>query len=157
MAQLTPDDGSVFQDVKADRGEHRESKRGRVMRELHPGARVVVVRRAIDVGHPIDPKTGKPTTVWLNRVALWRQPSPEVKQVQSDWTHRHDKPEWRDRFRALRGPNLEAGAGALVVSTLPAVDNGRGGTMPWVMLLADSGEMGWCYAIDSLKVVEAEP
>lgn len=123
----------------------RAAARVRAVRGMSPGARVRVRERVINDG------SGREFT--LDKVALWRGPFPEAADMTHRWKDSRRDGEYRRRLEEMRGPNLFVGQCALVVAVLPEVECSRLGSRPWLMLLSDSGSVGWLYAFDGLELL----
>ena len=102
-------------------------------RVLKPGVTVVVVTRNTDDG------------ILINKLRLWQQPKdigPFLSSKQLNWR----KPnKWK-------GPNIPEGSIAIVISLLQQnlfEDRSR----TWALLLTTNNEIGWCYALDGLKIL----
>lgn len=122
----------------------RAAARVRAVGKYAPGTRVRVRERVIDDG------TREFT---IDKVALWQQPFPEAADMTHRWKDNRRDHEYKRRLVEMRGPNLFKGQRATVIACLPSVECTRIGSRPWIMLLSDSGLIGWLYAFDGLELL----
>lgn len=122
----------------------RSAARERAAMKYLPGTRVRVRPRLINDG------TREFT---LDKVALWSAPHPNAADLTHRWKDRRRDWEYKRELELKRGPNLYVPELATVIACLPSVECTRIGTRPWLMLLSDSGLLGWLYAFDGLELL----
>ena len=120
----------------------RAAARVRAVRGIVPGSRVKVKQRVINDG------TREFT---IDKVALWQAPYPNAAELTHTWKDNRKNWEYKRELESKRGPNLFLGQLATVIAVLPNVECSRLGSRPWLMLLSDSGLIGWLYAFDGLE------
>lgn len=136
----------------------RAAARERVAASLRPGARVEVVPRII-VNEPPKGEAAKHFTSYqksyrLDKLALWKQPSSTGPALARQWRDRRRDWTFKEELERHKGPVLFRGERATVMAVLLNVDCELTGSRQWALLLSDSGELGWCYALDGLRVLE---
>ena len=139
----------------------RAAARERVAGMLKPGARVEVVPRIVvnEAPEQPDPSTGARFTAYqksyrLDKLALWLSPSSTGPALARQWKTRRKDWSFKEELERHKGPVLFRGERATVMALLPEVECELTGSRPWALLLSDDGRLGWCYALDGLRLLE---
>jgi len=134
----------------------RAAARVRVAGMLRPGARVEVVPRVIvnEVRAGDSMFTAVQKSYRLDKLALWLNPSSTGPALAKQWKLRRKDWSFKEELERYKGPTLMKGERATVMAILLDVECELTGSRPWALLLSDDGRLGWCYALDGLKLLE---
>lgn len=137
--------------IKLDPAKQRlHDLRVETVKVFKPGSRVRVVRREIE--SPPDNR-GNIGSSFLEKLRLWKQPDGKGPRIGTRWREFRDDPDLGEYYESLKGPMLLLHDKATVMAVLPHADIDIVESVPWILLLSDAGELGWCYAIDALSLL----